>query len=299
MTLPLQKKKKINTHNNTFYLSLIWILSISIFYALLLDLLDAFAKNDRSLVLNLLCRSNIDFKKPIDNHGNTFLHSAAKSIHGRMVEMVIHYSSVHLDVNSKNHIGATPLHVAALCNMEACSTLLKHCADVNSTTNLGYSPLQYAAKHGYYKACRHLCILERTNFKGRPIYFNNEELNVNWQNCYQETALHLVVDSRNGAIMQSKKKWPFNICEDRYMKIVKLLLKMGANVNIKDHNGETPLHIAARHEMEYIVKLLLHYNADIHVKNNRDETALNVTKNNLYPHVRNLIRVNEFYSEGE
>ena len=299
MTLPLQKKKKINTHNNTFYLILIWILSISIFYALLLDLLDAFAKNDRSLVLNLLCRSNIDFKKPIDNHGNTFLHSAAKSIHGRMVEMVIRYSSVHLDVNSKNHIGATPLHVAALCNTEACSTLLKHYADVNSTTNLGYSLLQYAAKHGCYKACRHLCILERTNFKGRPIYFNNKELNVNWQNCYQETALHLVVDSRNGAIMQSKKKWPFNICEDRYTKIVKLLLKMGANVNIKDHNGETPLHIAARHEMEYIVKLLLHYNADIHVKNNRDETALNVTKNNLYPHVRILIRVNEFYSEGE
>ena len=289
----------INTHNDAFYLILICIFIIFLFYALLLDLLDAFAKNDRSLVLNVLCKSNIDFKKPVDDHGNTFLHIAAKSMHGRMVEMVVNYSSVHLDVNSKNHIGATPLHVAALYNTEACSTLLKYFADVNSTTNLGYSPLQYAAKHGRYKACRRLFILKGKNLKGRSIYFNNEELNVNWQNCYQETALHLVVDSRNGAIMQSKKKWPFNICEDRYTKIVKLLLKMGANVNIKNHDGETPLHIAARHEMEYIVKLLLHYNADIHVKNNRDETALNVTKNNLYPHVRNLIRVNEFYSEGE
>ena len=289
----------INTHNDAFYLILICIFIIFLFYALLLDLLDAFAKNDRSLVLNVLCKSNIDFKKPVDDHGNTFLHIAAKSMHGRMVEMVVNYSSVHLDVNSKNHIGATPLHVAALYNTEACSTLLKYFADVNSTTNLGYSPLQYAAKHGRYKACRRLFILKGKNLKGRSIYFNNEELNVNWQNCYQETALHLVVDSRNGAIMQSKKKWPFNTCEDRYTKIVKLLLKMGANVNIKNHDGETPLHIAARHEMEYIVKLLLHYNADIHVKNNRDETALNVTKNNLYPHVRNLIRVNEFYSEGE
>ena len=33
--------------------------------------------------------------------------------------------------------------------------------------------------------------------------------------------------------MQLKKKWHFNICEDRYTKIAKLLLKMGAYVNIK------------------------------------------------------------------
>ena len=216
-----------------------------------------------------------------------------------MVEMVISYSSVPLDINRRNHIGATPLHVAALNNTEACSTLLKYGADVNRTTNLGYTPLQYAAKHGYYKACRRLFILEAGDFKGRPVYFVNEELNINWQNYYKETALHLVLETRNGAIMQSKKKWPFNICEDRYTKIVKLLLINGADVNIKNHIGETPLHIAARYEMEYIAKLLLHYNADIYIRNNRNETAINLTKSNLYPNVRTLISVNEFYFKGE
>ena len=269
------------------------------FYALLLDLLDAFDKNDRSLVLNLLCNSNIDFKRPIDKEGNTFLHSAAKCIHGRMVEMVISYSSVPLDVNSKNLIGITPLHVAALDNTEACSMLLKYNADVNSTTNLGYTPLQYAAKHGHYKACKWLYILESTNFKGRPVYYFNEELNINWKNCYHETALHLVIDARDGAIMKSKKKWPFKICKDRYTKIVKFLLKMGADTNIKNHSGDTPLHIAARNEMEYIVKLLLHYNADADLKNNRNETAMDLTKNHSYPHVKDLIMLNEFYSKGE
>ena len=58
-----------------------------------------------------------------------------------MVEMVISYSSVPLDVNGKNLMGVTPLHVAALNNTEACSMLLKYKADVNSTTNLGYTPL--------------------------------------------------------------------------------------------------------------------------------------------------------------
>ena len=80
---------------------------------------------------------------------------------------------------------------------------------------------------------------------------------------------------------------------------MKFLLKRGANANMKNHSGDTCLHLAARYEMEYIVKVLLHYNADIHLRNNRNETAMNLTKNHSYPHVINLIRVNEFNSKGE
>ena len=269
------------------------------FCPLLLDLLDAFEKNDRSLVLNLLCKSNINFERPIDKHGNTFLHSAAKSVHARMVEMLISYSSVPLDVNSKNLIGVTPLHVAALNNTEACSMLLKYNADVNSTSNLGYTPLQYAAKHGQLKACRWLYTLESTNFKGRPVHYTNEELNINWQNCYEETALHLVIDARDGAIMKSKKKWPFNICEDHYTEIVKLLFKIGADTNIKNHSGDTPLHSAVRCEMEYIVILLLHFNAHVDLRNDKNETPLDLTKSHSYPHVKDLLKLNNFYSKGD
>ena len=239
-----------------------------------------------------MCDNKIDFKKSIDYNSNAFLHNAAKSIHGRMVEMVINYSSVLPDVNSKNFIGVTPLHVAALNNTEPTAMLLKYNADINITTSLGYTPLQYAAKHGCYIACRVLWILERTSLKCRPVYFINEELNFNWQNCYKQTALHQVIDARDGAIMRSKKKWPFNICEDRYTRIVKILLKMGANPNIKNYAGNIRLHIAGGYEMEYIVKLLLHCNANIHVRNNRDETPMNLAKTNSYPHTKNLIRVN-------
>ena len=270
-----------------------------LFYTLFLDLLDAFEKNDQSLVLNLLCNGNIDFKRPIDEQGNTFLRSASESIDDRMVEIVISYSSVLPDVNSKNTIGATPLHVAALNNNDACSMLLKYNADVNSTINLGYTPLQYAGKQGQYKACRWLCIMESTNFKGRPVHYINEELIINWQNYYEETALHLVIDARDGAIMKSKRKWPFDICEDRYTKIVKVLLKMGADTNVKNNSGDTPLHIPARREMEYTTMLLLHYNADADVTNNRNETAMDLTKYNSYPHVKDLIMFNKFHSKCE
>ena len=250
-------------------------------------------------MLNLLCNSDIDFEEPIDNHGTTFIHRAAQCIHGRMCEMVINHSSRPVNVNAKNHDGVTPLHMAALYNSESCTMLLKYDADVNSATNYGYTPLQYAAKNGCYKACRLLCKIEDTDFKGRVVYHLNEKLNIDSQNYYEDTALHLVINTRNAVIMHSKKKWPFNTCTDRYTKIVKFLLFMGADVNLQNYDGDTPLHLAARYEMEYIVKLLLHYNADVNIRNKKYEMAVDLTRKHRYPHIQVLLQDNKFHSEGK
>lgn len=138
--------------------------------------------------------------------------------------MVINYSPRPVNVNTKNHVGVTPLHLAALSNSEAWTKLLKYSADVNGSTNYGYKPLQYASKKGCYKACRLLFRIEETEFKGRTVFHLNEELNVNAQNYYKDTALHLAINTDNAVIMHSKKKWPFNRCTDRCTKIVKFLL---------------------------------------------------------------------------
>ena len=212
--------------------------------------------------------------------------------------MIINYSSRPVDVNAKNHDGVTPLHIAALSNSEACTVLLKYEADVNRATNYGYTVLQYAAKNGCYKACRQLSRIEETDFKGRTVYHRREQLNVNSQNYYKEIALHLVINTRNAVIMHSKKKWPFNKCTDRYTKIVKFLLNKGANVNLQNYDGDTPLHLAARYEMEYIVKLLLHYNAGVNIINKKDETAMISSNSNIYPHVKTLLEDNQINSKG-
>ena len=214
-----------------------------------------------------------------------------------MCEMVIGYSSNPIDVNSKNSVGATPLHMAALNNSESCAVLLKYGGEVNSTTNAGFTPLQKAAMHGCYKACRLLSRTEQFNVKGCSVFGVNKELNVNWQSYDEETALHQAIDARNQAIMKSKKVWPFKRQRDPYTKIVRLLLRMGAHVNLQNCVGETPLHIAARHEMDYIVKLLLHYNADVHITSKNDKTALDLTKDNLYSHVKSFIIENECNSK--
>lgn len=265
----------------------------------LLDFLDALEKNNRRLVLDLLCVTNIDFVEPIDKHGNTFLHRAAQCIHGRICEMVIDHSMHKIDVNRKNIHGFTPLHIAAILNREACGVLLRKGADVNITTNAGFTPLQKAAMYGCHKACRQLCIIKITTVKGRKTYDMNEKINVNWQNNAKETALHLVIAARDQAIMKSTKIWPFKRYNDRYTKIVKLLLRMGANVNLQDDDGETPIQIAVRYEMDYIVKLLLHHNADILIRSKYNKVALDLTKCNLYKHVEAMIKENQRTSESK
>jgi ankyrin repeat protein len=56
--------------------------------------------------------------------------------------------------------------------------------------------------------------------------------------------------------------------------IVRLLLKYGANLNIKTkYDGRTPLHVAAAYEVS-VVKLLIKYGADVNARDSRGRTPL-------------------------
>ena len=92
--------------------------------------------------------------------------------------------------------------------------LLKCKADVNSTTDAGFTPLQKAAMHGCCKACRQLCNTEAVNIKGPKVYQTNKEIYVNWQNNDKNTVLHLVIAARDKAVMKSTYIWPFKRYED-------------------------------------------------------------------------------------
>ena len=151
--------------------------TLSSFY---LDILNTIGNNDRSFVLKLLCNTEVGFRKPIDLLGNTFLQSAAKSTYGRILEMIIRCSLSPLDVNRKNCYGVTPLHVATASNNAAvCTMLLKNGADVKSTTNSEYTPLQYAIKYVSPKAFKWLLVIEGMNFKDQRVLYVNQNLNIN------------------------------------------------------------------------------------------------------------------------
>ena len=55
---------------------------------------------------------------------------------------------------------------------------------------------------------------------------------------------------------------------DPNTEIIELLLEHGANPNVQDFTGRTPLHEAVRYENFYLVKLLLNYGAKTNIKTN-------------------------------
>ncbi|MGF1556022.1 ankyrin repeat domain-containing protein [Paucihalobacter sp.] len=55
--------------------------------------------------------------------------------------------------------------------------------------------------------------------------------------------------------------------------IVKVLLEKGANPNLADSNGTTPLHYAVMSENYDLVKMLIGYNADKYKMNNKGKSA--------------------------
>lgn len=57
---------------------------------------------------------------------------------------------------------------------------------------------------------------------------------------------------------------------------VDTLVYNGADPNVKNKYGETPVHIAARNDFDNIMELLLEFGGDVTIKNNHQRSALNL-----------------------
>lgn len=65
-------------------------------------------------------------------------------------------------------------------------------------------------------------------------------------------------------------------CMSSDLDLVKLLLNKGADIEVKDDRGRTPLHAACKygHRNSNMVELLLSYKANVNTINNRGDTPL-------------------------
>ena len=64
------------------------------------------------------------------------------------------------------------------------------------------------------------------------------------------------------------------------LEIARLLVNSGANVNVTDNEGSTPLHAAARSGYRDIAELLLESGASLDVRNKIQQTPLHVACGN-------------------
>lgn len=177
------------------------------------DILSAAARGDAAQVKVLLSSGvNIEVR---DRDGRTALLLAT---HGNHVEVARLLIAAGADVNAKDSISDTPfLYAGAEGRNEILKMALGAGADLASTNRYGGTALIPAAHHGHPETVK---ILLGTKIK------------IDHINRLGWTALiEAVILSDGGKV---------------HTEIVKLLVDAGANVNIADRDGVTPLNHARR-----------------------------------------------------
>lgn len=145
------------------------------------------------------------------------------------------------NVNAKDYEGFTPLYFAIHNDdSDFMNILIANGAEVNTKYPGGETLLKSAAKTGRTEAVQFLL---------------EAGANIN-ENDNGRTALHAMLD------IGSSNYNKYRLSKDT----LELLLSKGADVNLKDKDGRTPLHFAAESADGDIVELLLDKGADINAK---------------------------------
>lgn len=116
--------------------------------------------------------------------------------------------------------------------------------------------------------------------------FGEEGAECAWSNALQivsrgdmgidETLKFIRFLKKNGADerIETESGGPLNHC--KHSQVADLLISLGANVNAKDRNLDTPLHQAARRESHELVTILIEHGANVHAVDRWKRTPLHI-----------------------
>ena len=177
----------------------------------------------------------------LNEKGISALCLASRSGHVEVMKILIKAGA---DLEAVGEAGMRPIHFAANAFREAAIvTLIEAGADLNAKDNAGNTPLMWSAARGVL-ACSKL-ILEGG---GDHKIVNNSGSSV----------IHR--SAANGHVMMTK-----------YWVVTK-----GIDVNTKDNNGNTPLHLGCMSNTPAVVEILMELGADASIKNKNGDTARDV-----------------------
>ena len=143
-------------------------------------------------------------------------------------------------------------------NLKNIEYIIQNGIDVNHENKHGVNALNSAVSSGYIDMIKFLI-----KYGADP----------NIKNKYGVTPIFRINDK-----WRKNKDDPY----DTYQKILNILIKSGAKINMQDTNGDTPFIYIAKHGDIKISKLLIDKGADINIRNNENETALMIASKKEY-----------------
>ncbi|XP_058809038.1 putative ankyrin repeat protein RF_0381 [Phymastichus coffea] len=200
---------------------------------------------NNSLIRSFLLPQDIHIK---DREGNSALHFAATNSDTHLLQMLLNAGTA---VNDRRIDGCTPLYTAIESGQEEnIKVLLNHGARIDLKNLFSKTPLHLIACLDYQDA-------DKTVRLAKLILNRGVNIKILLNECTDsgETVLHHAVLSNN-------------------VKLIKLLLEYGANINAKNRDGKSPLYFAVECSNTKILNFLLENGARVNDKMNHGFTAL-------------------------
>lgn len=207
-----------------------------------------------------------------DKNGQTLLHHAVAHLAVRVVRYLL---SQGVNVDEKEENGYTPFHYLVrnsfyphdghtFAIMSIAYLLLDAGASPHTTNLYGYTPLHWAARHG----C--LSLAQILVSRGAIVLV---------QNVDGDTPLHLAAANGKEYIIDyfgslgismnvtnKRKMTPLHMVIHRQTETINMLVKYGADVNVRDDEDWTPLHQAAYYNRVKSFLALIASGADTSLK---------------------------------
>ncbi|XP_071763948.1 fibronectin type 3 and ankyrin repeat domains 1 protein [Centroberyx gerrardi] len=185
-----------------------------------------------------------------------------------------------IDVNVPDQLGFTPLMVAAMRGFYSLvDILVQNGAEVNMKNSSGKDSLMLAC------FCGHLDIVRYLRQSG-ALWTSRDKAGctaLHWavDGSHLPVIQHMIEDNCQVDVKESVSGWTPLMRVSAVTgnaEVASLLLRAGADVNVRDRDGKTPLMIAVLNNHEDLVKLLLENGADRLVKNEFGSSAKEMAK---------------------
>lgn len=183
-----------------------------------------------------------------------------------------------VNLNLQNDLGNTPLHIAIYINNHLIvNELLEAGADLNMRNKEGCTPVDYALRNHRYEIAATLveqgAKTRKKHYRMLVAYAELGEGNFNLLKILIEKGI-----SPND-IKNIDGDTPLHMAISRnYFTVVEQFIALGANVNALNDKGNSPLHTAICCGNPEIVRMLVNNKADLNIRNKKGCTPLDYAK---------------------